>query len=237
VRIEFLSAGDPIEGALYAPEGPGPHPGVVIIPDVWGLYDHYHEVAKKVAANGFVALAINLYSREGSPDLPDMDAVFRFMKELPDRRVLQDIQAGVDALSAREEVGGRPVGIMGFCMGGKYTILAACTCQGLSAAVPWYGLLRVPEIDEQNPEHPLDALPRLTCPMLGLFGKEDSVVPLADVEEVERRTASSPHPVDVIVYPGAGHAFANDTRPQMYREDAARDGWSRAFTFLNNHLD
>ena len=147
MRVEFPSGGDRIGGALYAPESSGPHPGVVIVPDVWGLYDHYHDVARRVAANGFVALALDLYSREGAPDLPDMDAVFRFMKELPDRRVLQDIQAAIDALAAREEVGERPIGITGFCMGGKYVILAACTCRGLSAAVPWYGLLRVPGID------------------------------------------------------------------------------------------
>ncbi len=236
MRVEFPSGGDRIGGALYAPESSGPHPGVVIVPDVWGLYDHYHDVARRVAANGFVALALDLYSREGAPDLPDMDAVFRFMKELPDRRVLQDIQAAIDALAAREEVGERPVGITGFCMGGKYVILAACTCRGLSAAVPWYGLLRVPGIDEQNPEHPLDALPRLSCPLLGLFGREDPIVPLRDVEELERRTASSPHPVEVVVYPGAGHAFANDTRPDAYREEAARDAWSRALPFLHTHL-
>ncbi len=236
MRIEFPSGSDRIEGALYVPEEPGPHPGVVIIPDVWGLYEHYHEVARRVAAGGFAALAVNLYSREGTPEFPDMDAVFSFMKALPDRRVLQDIQAAVDALAAREEVGGRRVGITGFCMGGKYTILAACSCTGLSAAVPWYGLLRVPGIDEQNPEHPLDALPRLSCPMLALFGKEDSIVPLEDVEQVESRAATSGQPVEVVVYPGAGHAFANDTRPEMYREDAARDGWARCLPFLQSRL-
>jgi carboxymethylenebutenolidase len=237
MRLEFPSRGDRIDGVFYAPDAPGPHPGVVVIPDVRGIYEHYHDVARRLAREGFAALAVNLYSREGPPDLPDMDSVFRFMRELPDPRVLADLQAAVDTLAARPEVAGRKVGITGFCMGGKYTVLAACGTSGLSGAVCWYGMLRVPEIDEQNPEHPLDALPRLGCPLLGLFGKEDPIVPLRDVEALEASAASLPHELEVVVYPGAGHAFANDSRPEAYRAEAARDGWERALGFLHRNLD
>jgi carboxymethylenebutenolidase len=97
-------------------------------------------------------------------------------------------------------------------------------------------MLRAPLIDANNPEHPLDALPRLRCPLLGLFGKEDPIVPVADVLELERRAASLSHEVETVVYPGAGHAFANDTRPEAYRPDAAADAWSRALVFFGRHL-
>ncbi len=237
MRVEFPSGNDTIEGALYAPAGGAAHPGVVVIHDIRGLYDHYHDVARRLADDGFAALAVNLYSRGETPDTGDMQAVFRFMRELPDRQVLGDLQAAADFLAGRPETAGRKLGITGFCMGGKYVVLSACNLRGLDAAVCWYGMLRVDEIDERNPEHPLDALPRLFCPLLGLFGKEDPVVPLEQVEQLERDGEALAREVQVVVYPGAGHAFANDTRPDSYRRDAAEDAWSRALTFLHQHLD
>ena len=237
MRVEFPSGNDTIEGALYAPAGGAAHPGVVVIHDIRGLYDHYHDVARRLADDGFAALAVNLYSRGETPDTGDMQAVFRFMRELPDRQVLGDLQAAADFLAGRPETAGRKLGITGFCMGGKYVVLSACNLRGLDAAVCWYGMLRVDEIDERNPEHPLDALPRLSCPLLGLFGKEDPVVPLEQVEQLERDGEALAREVQVVVYPGAGHAFANDTRPDSYRPDAAEDAWSRALTFLHQYLD
>lgn len=236
MRVEFPSGRDRIGGVFLAPGTGGPHPGIVLVPDVRGIYAHFHDVARRIAARGFAVLVLDLYAREGAPELGSMDAVFRFMRALPDARVLADIQAAIDWLAARPETQGRKVGITGFCMGGKYTVLAACRCRGLSAAVAWYGMLRVGEIDANNPEHPLDAIPELACPLLGLFGKEDPIVPLAEVEELERRAVGRKHEVEVVVYPGAGHAFANDSRPEAYRAEAAADGWSRAWSFLGRHL-
>ena len=237
MNFEILSGSDTIRGALYVPEQTGPRPGVVVIPDVRGLYDHFHDVARRLARDGFVALALDLYSREGPPDLPDMETTFRFMRELPDSRVLDDIGHAIHALSKHPSVGQSRIGITGFCMGGMYTILAACTCDGLSVAVPWYGMLRAQRIDESNPVHPLEALPRLSCPLLGLFGKEDPIVPLKQVEELQRIGAGLSQEVEVVVFPGAGHAFANESRADMYRADVAEDAWSRALAFLHRHLD
>jgi carboxymethylenebutenolidase len=236
LRVELPSGGDTINGVLALPGTDGPHPGVVVVPDVRGLYAHYEEVAQRLAENGFAALALNLYARGESPDTSDMEQVFRFMRELPDRQVLGDLQAATDWLAARPETRGRSIGITGFCMGGKYTILAACRCTGLRAAVAWYGMLSVGELDERNPEHPLDALAELRCPLLGLFGKDDPIVPLADVERLEQAAAGSCQQVEVVVYPGAGHAFANDSRPDAYRPEAAEDAWRRSLLFLHRVL-
>lgn len=235
MNVSFRSGTDTINGALYLPDGGGPAPGVVVVPDVRGLYDHYHDVARRLADAGYAALAVDLYSRGDQPDTSSLETTFKFMRELPDRRVLADLQAAIDHLHAHEAVSER-VGITGFCMGGKYTVLAACRCTGLAAAVAWYGMLRVDAVDEQNPEHPLDALDTLGCPLLGLFGAEDPIVPLDDVAELERRGASARHAVEVVTYPGAGHAFANDSRPQAYRRDAAEDGWRRMLAWFANTL-
>jgi carboxymethylenebutenolidase len=238
VRVELTSGRDTIAGELALPTGAAPAAGVVIVHDVWGLSDVYRGVAQRLANAGFAALALDLYARGEKPGTPaDMPAVMRFMHALPDDRVLADIQAGVDYLRARREVAGRSVGLTGFCMGGKYAFLAASHCRELAAVVAWYGMLRAPALDAHNPEHALDALERARCPVLGLFGAEDALIPQSDVAELRRRAGAGRAPIEVVVYAGAGHAFANESRPEAYREAAASDGWRRALEFFARHLE
>ncbi len=237
MRVELASGRDTIAGELALPKSAAPAPGVVIVHDVWGLSDVYRGVAQRLASAGFAALALDLYARGERPGTPaDMPAVMRFMHALPDGRVLADIQAGLDYLRARPEVAGRSVGLTGFCMGGKYALLAASHSRELAAVVAWYGMLRAPARDAQNPEHALDALERVRCPVLGLFGAEDALIPQSDVEELRRRASAWRAPIEVVVYAGAGHAFANESRPEAYREAAASDGWRRALEFFAKHL-
>ena len=122
-------------------------------------------------------------------------------------------------------------------MGGKYAFLAASRCRGLAAVVPWYGMLHAASLDDANPEHALDAIGDVTCPVLGLFGAEDALIPQKDVEALRARAAKLGLPVDVVVYTDAGHAFANETRADVYRPEAAADGWRRALAFLSRELE
>lgn len=220
---------------LATPASGGPHPGLVLIPDVRGLVAHYRDVARRFAAEGFRTLALDIYSREGAPELQDMDGVMRWIRQLPDRRVLGDVRAARDWLAARPGTGPR-VGVTGFCLGGQYTIMAACSVPGLSAAVSWYGMLRYAEHDDVKPESPLEMAPRLACPYLGLFGDEDGLIPVADVEELRAILTAHGRTFEIVRYPGAGHAFFNDTRPDAYRPDAAQDGFRRAVAFLRAQL-
>jgi carboxymethylenebutenolidase len=225
------------EGFLATPAG-GPQPGVVIIPDVWGLADHPRDVAQRLAREGFAALAVDVYRKTGRPDVPDVAAAMAWIRELSDPLVLESVQDGIDAL-ARDASAGRKLGVIGFCMGGQYAWLAACACRGLSAAAPFYGMLRYePGLDPaKKPRAPLDAVATLTCPALGLYGREDALIPNADVDELEARLARQPQPFEIVRYAGAGHAFFNDTRPAMYRPDAAADAWRRLLAFLRARLD
>jgi carboxymethylenebutenolidase len=220
---------------VATPAGAGPHPGLVLIPDVHGLGDHYRDVARRFAAEGFRTLALDIYSREGAPVLGDMDAVTRWIRQLPDRRVLGDVRAARDWLAAQPGTGPR-IGVTGFCLGGQYTIMAACSVPRVDAAVSWYGMLRYTEHDERKPESALEMAPRLACPYLGLFGDEDGLIPVADVEELRAILAAHGKTFEIVRYPGAGHAFFNDTRPAAYRPDAAADGFRRAVAFLRTHL-
>jgi carboxymethylenebutenolidase len=225
-------------GVLVQPGTAGPHPGVVMVPDVRGVSDHFRGLARRLAAEGFAVLVVDLYRRSGPPQIPDVAAALAWMRDLSDPRVLADCQAAITDLADGPAVAGRPVGITGFCMGGQYAILAACRCEGLSACVAFYGMLVHPDDadPEKKPVAPLDALPGLTCPLLGLYGEEDPLIPLSQVDELEWRLADTGRPGAVHRYPGAGHAFVNDTQPQRYRPEAARDAWGRMVAFFREHL-
>jgi len=234
--LEITRDGDRLLGYATWPRGAAPLPGLVLIPDVRGLSDHYRDVARRFAAEGFFTLAVDLYSREGAPELPDMAAVFATIAALPDPRVLADLGTFTAHLASRPEVRRDRVGITGFCLGGQYALMAACRVPGLAACVSWYGMLRYQEHNQRKPASPLELAPQLACPYLGLFGAEDALIPAADVEELGAILARGGKTFDLHSYAGAGHAFFNDTRPDAYRPDAAADGWRRAVAFLRAHL-
>jgi carboxymethylenebutenolidase len=220
-------------------------PGVVMIHDVWGLADHTRDLARRLAAEDFAVLAVNLYRRTPAPKISDPGA---WIRGLSDPQVIADVQSAVDLLAAHASVAGRRIGVVGFCMGGTYAIHAAAGCRGVAAAVPFYGMLSHEHgllapppgtsLDvARKPRSPLDAARALRCPLLGCFGAEDPYIPTDDVRSFDENLDASGQPHEVIVYPGAGHAFLNDTRAEMYRPDAARDAWSRMLAWLRRHLE
>ena len=234
--VTYDRAGDALRAHAAWPDAAGPHPALVVVPDVRGLGEHYRDVARRFAAEGFFALAVDLYSREGAPELPDMAAIFRWMRGLPDTRVLSDLGAAVGHFATRAEIAAGAIGITGYCMGGQYALMAACTVPGLAACVSWYGMLRYAETDAVKPASALDLAPDLGCPYLGFFGEDDALIPRADVDALRAILARDEKRFEIVTYPGAGHAFFNDTRPDAFRPDAAKDSWTRAVTFFRRHL-
>jgi carboxymethylenebutenolidase len=239
-----VDAGDVELGHLAHPAGtaPGGYPGVVVIHDVWGLADHTRDVARRLAGEGYAALAVNLYRRLPAVQIDDPG---RFIRELSDPAALAEVQAGIDFLAREPAVSGHRVGVVGFCMGGMYALLAAAGCRGLSAAVVFYGLLSHGHgllraeggLDPaRKPREPVRAAAEIGCPLLAFFGEEDEFVPLSDVAQLREALSGAAHPADVVVYPGAGHAFMNDTRPAAYRPELARRAWARMLGFLRREL-
>ena len=198
-------------------------PAIVLIPDVRGLSEHYRDIARRFANEGFFALALDPYSREGTPELPDMEAVFAWLRQLNDRRVLGDIDAAVRFLGSRPEVRARSIGITGFCMGGQYALMAACTVPNLAACVSFYGMLRYAEKSEAKPESALDLAPHLSCPYLGLFGETDGLIPRADIKELEGILRRNGKSFKTKVYPGARLSPARSAPPirESHRASAA----------------
>jgi len=235
MRTEELEA-----GYLARPDA-GRHPGVVMVHDVWGLADHTRDMARRLAAEGYCVLAVNLYRREGEVRIENVGA---WMRALDDPRVLADLQTAVDFLRARPDVG-PSVGITGFCMGGMYALMAACHVTGLAAAAPFYGLLSHSRglLHDPNgldparkPRDPLAMAHGLRCPLLAFFGVDDPFIPVDEVRALERELGRSGKPFEVVVYPDAGHAFMNDTRPDAFRPETAREAWSRLLRFFAERL-
>jgi len=228
-------------GYLARPQEAG-SPGVVLIHDVWGVSEHTRDLARRLASEGFAVLAIDLYRREAEVKIDNPGA---WMRSLSDPQALEDLQAGIDFLRAGPAAG-RKVGMVGFCMGGMYALMAACSCRDLAASVPFYGLLSHSHgilFDEagldpaKKPRAPLDYAPDLRCPLLAFFGDRDEFVPMDDVRSLEARLADAGPPAEVVVYPEVGHAFLNDTRPDAFRPAEAAEAWGRMLRFLRDALE
>lgn len=235
-EIRFVREGEHLRGyAAWLPKHDR-MPAVILVHDVHGLSEHYRDIARRLAGEGFFAFAVDLYSREGAPRLGALDEVQRWIQALDDRRVLVDLDAAIRFLGSRLEVRGRSIGIMGFCLGGQYAFLAACMLQGFAACVSFYGMLRWKEKTPNKVDHPLDVAHRLSCPFLGLYGEDDPLIPREDVKQLENTLKQGGGEFAIKIYPGAGHAFFNDTRVDAYRREAARDAWRRCVEFLRVHL-
>jgi carboxymethylenebutenolidase len=230
-------------GHLVHPGGAA-HPGVVMIHDVWGLADHTRDLAGRLASEGFAVLAVDLYRRLGDVRIEDPGD---WMRSLSDPDALSEIQAAVDFLAGHPATGAGAgaIGVTGFCMGGMYALLSACACRGVSAAVPFYGMLSHEHgllyaeagLDPaRKPRQPLDAAADLGCPLLAFFGEQDPFIPVEDVEALRRQLGAVRFESEVRVYSGAGHAFMNDTRAEAYRPEAAADAWARMVAFLRRQL-
>jgi carboxymethylenebutenolidase len=230
----------PVNGYLARPSAGGPNPGVIVIHEAGGLNDHIRDVSNRFANIGYAALAVDLYTREGGP--PPMDDVPALMKRLfsmSDATALGDLEGGADFLRAREDVTGR-IGCIGFCMGGRYTLLFACSSDRLDAAVDcWGGFIDKATPEErttpQRPTPPLELAERLHCPLLVAIGAEDQNPSPELGAQLRERAAKSGHEVKVDVYEGAGHAFFADYRP-TYRPEPAAKLWLQIVPFFARHL-
>ena len=171
--------------------------------------------------------------------MDDIGALMERLFSIPDERVIGDLEGAADLLRSRDEVNGR-VGAIGFCMGGRYTLLFATSSDRLDAAVDcWGGFIDRSTPDKLStatrPTPPLARAGRLSCPLLAAVGAEDHNPSPAIGEELRRAAAASGQPVQVDVYEGAGHAFFADYRP-TYRPEAAALLWQRIVPFLAEHL-
>lgn len=232
------AGGDEIEAYLVVPDGaPTPRASVVVIHHMPGYDSSTKEIVRKFAAHGYAALMPNLYCREApgaSPD--DAAAVARANGGIPDDRLVGDVSGAADYLRALPGANGK-VGVIGYCSGGRQSFLAACSLQ-LDAAVDCYGACIVNPPPEGMPlkVNPIVGLaPRLSCPLLGLFGAEDKYPTPDETAELSKVLDDLGKLHEFYTYDDAGHAFFAVDRP-AYRPAAANDGWQRIFDFFGRYL-
>ncbi|WP_046496690.1 dienelactone hydrolase family protein [Streptomyces odonnellii] len=222
-NVSFPSAGATAYGYLAVPPA-GHGPGLIVIQEWWGLTAHIKDVTDRFAQAGFVALAPDLY---GGRVAHDSAEAARMMADLPTERGVDLLSGAVGYLLSRPETDGDSLGTVGFCMGGGFVLALAAKDQRVAAAVPFYGVIR-------------DGAPdfsRLRAEILGQYGEEDPTVPPQSLDDLKARiVAQSGIVPDFRLYPGAGHAFFNDARPQAYNADAARSAWESTLAFLRTHL-
>jgi carboxymethylenebutenolidase len=233
--------GTQIKGHLARPAvAAGPSPAMIVIQEAGGLNEHIRDVCNRFANLGYVALGVDLYTREGGPPpAGDMQALFERLFSMSDETVLADLEGAADFLRARDDTTGK-LGCIGFCMGGRYTLLLAVASDRLDAAVDcWGGFIdkAAPELDStpERPTPPLQLADKLHCPLLVAVGAEDRNPSPEIAAQLRERAGTSGQAVEVDVYDGAGHAFFADYRP-TYRPAAAAKLWRETVPFLEHHL-
>lgn len=229
--------GDDIEAYLARPLGPGPFGCVVVIHHMPGYDAGSKEITRRFATLGWAALCPNLYSREApGADPADAAAAVRAAGGVPDERLVGDVGGAAQYLRGLTSSNGR-VGTIGFCSGGRQAFLAALSLP-LDAAVVCYGAYIAGSPPEGTPLRAGPLVQRsaeLRCPVLGLFGAEDSHPSPEEVAELDRALTEHGKDHEFHTYEGAGHAFFAVDRPS-YRPAAAVDGWEKIRDFLGRHL-
>jgi carboxymethylenebutenolidase len=214
----------PLSGYLSLPKGAGTHPAIIVIHEWWGLTDWVKEQTDSLAAHGYTALAVDLYKGKVARD---QETAHQYMSGLASDEALATLRRGVDFLRSRDDVRAQAIGVIGWCMGGGYSIRLAAADPGIRACVMYYG---APITDAA-------AIKGIQAAVLGNFGGDDKGPSPDQAQTFEKALREAGKKVDFKIYPGAPHAFANVNNPWGgYRADAAKDAWGRTVAFLEENL-
>ena len=239
-EVSFTGAkGDAIDGYMARPAEAGNRPGLLVIHEAYGLNEHIRDVVRRFAAIGYTALAPDLYTREGMPEEPELEEVLRMVLAQPDARAIADLGGALSYLQSRDEVNGS-LGCVGFCSGGRQTLMLACRDPRLDAAIDCWGgntLQATPDMvmTPERPMPPIEMIDDLSCPLMLAVGADDHNPSTADVDELVQRLEQSDKDYELNIYERAGHAFFADYRPN-YAPVAADLLWADMTDFLGRHL-
>ncbi len=214
------------------PDKRGPFPVVLVVHEIFGVHEHIQDVCRRIARKGYLAIAPQLFARQGDVSkLKDISEIRPIVNRVPDVQVMKDLDGAVRWAYESGKGDIHRLAITGFCWGGRIVWLYAAHNPRLRAGAAWYGRL-VGEPSELQPKHPVDVAAEIKVPVIGFYGGADEGIPAETIDRM--RTALGSNPSDIIVYPGAPHAFFADYRPS-YRKEFAEDGWNRMFVWFKEY--
>jgi carboxymethylenebutenolidase len=217
------------------PEKGKSFPIVIVVQEIFGVHEHIKDVCRRLAHLGYVAVAPELYARQGNvSEMKDFQEIFaKVVSRVPDAQVMADLDAAVE-WAARESHGDRArLGLTGFCWGGRIAWLYAAHSGELKAAAAWYGRV-VGNPAPLQPKSPIDVVADLKAPVLGLYGGEDHAIPVDTLERMRAALDAAGKPSSIVIYPQAGHAFHADYRSSYHRA-SAEDGWRRMIEWFKKY--
>ncbi|GIU76594.1 MAG: carboxymethylenebutenolidase [Bryobacteraceae bacterium] len=239
---EGLEAGEvkiPAEGGLMPayramPQKGANRPVVLVVHEIFGVHEYIKDVCRRLAKAGYLAVAPDLYARQGRVDnLQSFDEIRKVVSRVPDAQVMADLDAAA-AWAANNGGSGEKLAVTGFCWGGRIVWLYAAHQPRLRAGAAWYGQLVSRQPSELQPKAPIDVVRELKAPVLGLYGEADQGIPVETVERMRQALRDAGKPGEIILYPQAPHGFHADYRPS-YRKEAAEDGWKRMLAWFRQH--
>lgn len=210
-------------------------PVMLIVQEILGVHEHIKDVCRRFAKLGHLAVAPELFARQGDVSkMSDISEILsKVVSQVQDAQVMSDLDATVAWADRSSKGNVTKLGITGFCWGGRIVWLYAAHNPQLKAGVAWYGRL-VGRANELPPKHPIDVAASLRAPVLGLYGGDDSGIPLDTVEQMRNALKAQASPSEIIVYPNTPHGFHADYRPS-YRKEQAEDGWKRLQEWFKKH--
>lgn len=223
--VAYPSGDVKLTGYLSKPKNKGKYPAIIVIHENRGLNDHTRDVARRFAAEGYVALAVDALSRKGGTAAFDTpEKVREAFASIPAADVMKDLNAGLAFLNTHPNVRKNKLASIGFCWGGARSFLLATEENALKAAVVFYGTAPTEE-----------QLAKIHCPVLGIYGETDERI-TSKVPEVAAAMKKLKKTYEYKIYKAAQHAFFNDTNAQRYNAEAAKDAWTQTLAFLKKSL-
>jgi len=223
-----------IPGYRAMPAEGGPFATVLVVQEVFGVHEHIKDICRRLAKAGYFAVAPALYARQGDvSQLTDIQDILKVVAKVPEPEVAADFDSTVAWAAGTGKADTAKLGITGFCWGGRQVWLYCAHNPKVKAGVAWYGPLERDK-SEMTPMNPIDLVPQLKVPVLGLYGGADDGIPMAQIQAMRDALKAADNPSEIVVYPDTPHGFNADYRPS-YRPEQAKDGWKRLLAWFKDH--
>jgi carboxymethylenebutenolidase len=224
-EVSFAGPACTVNAFCAEPPDGAPRPAVIVVQEWWGLNPNIKDIAGRFAREGYVAVAPDLYSRQGHKVATDPNTAAQLMGGLKKEDGIADLKATLAWIRGQKRTHGMKIGITGFCMGGTYAMLLPCESSEIAAAAPFYG--EIPADDK---------IAQLGCPIFYAYDENDGWIQRKDVDRLAADLKKFHKSGEVKIYPGCSHGFFNDTRPDVYNAAAAKDAWEHTLALFKKHL-